>query len=278
VDVVFAASKDRVRMSSNGSDYELFSMNAKDWPSIPKPSASLQAIEIPGERLAIAIKAVRHALSQDGHRPHLSSLCLDFTLEGLNVFATDGCRAARDRLGDVRVANPMKILVPQAAVTALHKVSSKANTVHVGVEGTTLYFWDAEDGYRAQVAEATPVDVARFFTAGKWSTTVVKDSIVDALKRVLIVHNDARLDFSDGKLEIFAADSLVGKGQEVVETTSEIPKQSLHLSVPFLLDSLMSAAGPDVLLSISDDTSPILVEDKGRTYQAILMPMRPNVA
>ena len=117
--VTVEADDDELRIASGRSHFTVRTHPAGDFPRLPAPSGD--AVTLPAEGLADALRQVTRAASSEDSRPILTGVLMAAEEGGLRLVATDSYRlAVRDLRGVGVLADGQRVLVPVPGAHRAH--------------------------------------------------------------------------------------------------------------------------------------------------------------
>src|SRR3954471_8073329 len=129
--VTVEADEDEVRISSGRSQFAVRMLPAAEFPRLTAPSG--EAVTLPVEGFAEALRQVVRAASNEDSRPILTGVLMAAEQGGLRLVATDSYRLAmRDLPGTAVLREGQRVLVPSRALSELQRLlGNAAGEVHL---------------------------------------------------------------------------------------------------------------------------------------------------
>lgn len=120
---------------------------SEDWPLPALPSVEVQrTAEMPGAELLRAIRLVMPTVSTEETRYYLNGSLLEQHNGHLRMVTTDGHRLTRLDLPEIAWASSKKMILPRDTMTTLRHLILPGDKLHVSTRGTTMIYFDSEDG------------------------------------------------------------------------------------------------------------------------------------
>ncbi len=261
------------------SQFSVRLIPADDFPKLA--SASGEAMVLPADELAEALRQVVPAASTDDARPVLTGVLMAAEASALRLVATDSYRlSVRDlpeRAGLLGAGQ--RVLVPSRALGELRAVLDSGGEVEVrlgehdasftiaGVELTTRLLGGEFPDYRSLIPSGHPNRLE-----------VDRSELYEAVRRVRIMAKDAtpvRLVQHPDSLELVAVSQDLGQATEEIDATYEGEELTVAFNPGYLLDGIEVIAGDRVVIESVDALKPALVrpvDDSDFIY--LLMPVR----
>jgi DNA polymerase-3 subunit beta len=246
---------------------ELETLPAEEFP--PPLEKHGEAVECEAEDILKPFRMVSHAICVDSSRYALMGI----NINGGDFSATDARRFAV--YAGTKISNE-NVIISDLFVKALLKIEPEG-MVKVFVAGGSITLVSEEIEICGKLIEATfpagPKDILNRFDA-KNAFSCGRKSLINALQTCSIFSavNNPGLTLAGSGKEIEV--SCPGKAMERVLGTelSGQPKLSIKINENFLLDVLGVLQDDNVRIRLSDEVSPVLIEE-GK-FKAVIMPMR----
>lgn len=270
--------------SGDGAKYDFNALPAEDYPPLPEHAITSE-IELDGELLRRAIRAVTFAAARDEARGPLIGTRFSLSEAGLSLAATDGYVLATweggPRFPGVVAWN---VIVPTSALDEAARNIDTQATIRVSRLGAN-HNWIRFTGDALNVTTRTldgqyPKTDTLFPPNFEAQITVGKTLLRQALKRAELVCDDRSpkvlFAASDGKLTLSANSERFGTAFEQVTTQHDGDDFSISLNATYIGAVIDRIVGDEVSLRHSGALRPMLVTGGGDGIEAkyLVMPIR----
>jgi DNA polymerase-3 subunit beta len=278
--VTVEAEDDEVRITAGRSQFAVRMLPVNEFPRLPVSSGD--AVTIPAEGLADALRQVVRAASSEDSRPILTGVLLAAEQDGLRMVATDSYRLAmRDMPGTSVLREGQQVLVPSRALAELQRLLGGASgdvrlrlgehdaTFELGRARLTTRLIDGEfPNYRQLIPASSPNRLI-----------VGKEPLLDAVRRVKLLVRDTttpvRIALRPDGIELSVVSQEVGQASEDVDAKYEGAEMTVAFNPAYLIDGVEGVVGDEVLLETVDALKPATVRaGEGDGYLYLLMPVR----
>jgi DNA polymerase-3 subunit beta len=258
----------KLKLHCNGSTWELPTIRASDFPTIPEADAS-SGVEVPAATLRLLIDQVVFSAAKEDNRPVLMGVLTRFEGARVTMVAADGYRMAM-RSADLErpVDKPISLLIPATALSELGRIiRNEDGTVYISVlDGRNqVIFHHNNVDVVSQLIEGKFPDVEQLIP--KTTATSTRFTLLDflaACKRAEIFARDVngmtRFKISkDGEVIVNAQASDGGSGQE--KLTADVTGNNIDIAfnVRYLIDVLSVLQTERVVLETNNTNAPGVV-------------------
>jgi DNA polymerase-3 subunit beta len=276
-----AGANNRLEVSSGQSTFRVVGMNAEDFPTLlvkePKQMTTLP------KDFGMVLEEVAYAASTDETRYNLNGVFFDSNDGKLALVATDGHRLSMtttdlelvglDRgqiLGSRAVSQLLKMLDEESA--ALSEMAFCDGSLVFRRAGLT-FSARLVDGqfpdYRQVIPDVSEAGVAHFD----------KRVMIEALRRVMLtagIPPTVQVSCEPEKaIQLTSRNPDLGDSSDSVQAEFTGNAIKVSLNAAYLVEALSALPEGKVMMSVSDDTSPIVIRSTEKAMPtAILMPMR----
>ncbi len=278
--VVLEASEESVKLQCGQSKYEIQNFaRVEEYPSL-KPTLTAVAT-LPTQILVDLFQSVSYAASKEDIRPILKTVRLEFNGDTLTAAATDTHRLVYHSV-PLRepVAEPYALNIPIEAVQLLQRAHTLDDAedcvIFIGDECAafqllTIRIWTLLlSGQYPNWQRVVPTEM-------KLSASVEREALLNALRRIRIVPDDAHkvyLNFQDA-LTITARGSRWATGTEIVPLTTA-PNEPIELAINlnYLEQAVRGFNEDTIIFEMDQPLRPIkLHSGTPETHAAVVMPM-----
>jgi DNA polymerase-3 subunit beta len=284
--VTLETDDEDLRITSGRSNFSVRTHPAGDFPRLPVPTGD--AVILPADGLAEALRQVVRAASSEDSRPILTGVLIAAEGDGLRLVSTDSYRLAVRDLGVAGVLGAgEKVLVPSRALSELQRLLGSAGSGAAGtgevavrlgshdvtfttgtVSLTTRLIEGEFPNYRQLIPDSYPNKL-----------TVGRDALLDAVRRVKLLARDpttpVRIALRSEGIELTVITTDWGQATEDVDAKYEGAEMTVAFNPAYLIDGIEALAGDEVVLSTLDALKPATLRPTGSDeYLYLLMPVR----
>jgi DNA polymerase-3 subunit beta len=292
--VTLDADDDELRIASGRSQFAVRTHPAADFPRLPV--ATGDAVTLPADGLADALRQVVRAASSEDSRPILTGVLMAAEGSGLRLVATDSYRlAVRDLPGVGILREGQKVLVPSRALAELQRLlgSSAGSTMAEGSDGAkvgpavTLRLGDHDATFESGAVRLTTRLIEGEFPNYRQlipsnypnRLRVAKEPMLDAVRRVKLLVRDpttpVRIALRADGIELTVITQDWGQATEDVDAKYEGAEMTVAFNPNYLIDGIEAIASDEVQLETLDALKPATLRPtEGSDYLYLLMPVR----
>lgn len=279
--LIFELSGERVAIRAGRSRFTLSTLPAGDFPSMDELDIEAR-FSLPEPRLRELIDRSAFAMAQQDVRFYLNGLLFDLDMDLIRCVATDGHRmAVCEAPLEQGVSARRQLIVPRKGVLELQRLlegEDRELNLEVGRNQLRVQREDVTfttkliDGRFPDYTAVIPIGVDK-------KARLDREVLRAALQRVAILSNEkyrgVRLEFSPNQLRIQAHNPEQEEAIEEIEAQTGIDQLVVGFNVAYLLDAITSLREEEVLLSLRDINSSVLIQEgsNDRTRH-VVMPMR----
>jgi DNA polymerase III subunit beta len=274
------ADEEELRIASGRSHFTVRTHPAGDFPRLPVPSGD--AVTLPVEGLAEALRQVTRAASSEDSRPILTGVLMVAEGEGLRLVATDSYRLAmRDLRGVGVLAEGQRVLVPSRALNELMRLlgsSSGDVSLRLGSHDATFELGGVT--LITRLIEGEFPNYKQLIPAGYPNRLIVaREALLDAVRRVKLLARDAttpvRIALRPTGIELTVITTDWGTATEDVDAKYEGAEMTVAFNPNYLIEGVEAVTGDDVALDTLDALKPATLRPTdGDDYLYLLMPVR----
>ena len=262
--------------------FKMAGLPREDFPSLPdgKPS---KGVEIPAETLRALISRTGFAITAEDARYYLAGALLILDKEAASMVATDGHRLAfAQRKVALKVAEPMRVLVPRKAITELGRLLEGEESVTFQQVESHLVFSVGGRTLASKLVEAQfPAFEKVIAASGDKTVNLSREALLSAIRRVSLLSSErsraVKLTLATGRLELVASSPDLGEARESIAVDFKGDAVEIGFNAQYLVDFLGAAGTDTVALSLKDGETQGLLRPVGADetdYRYIVMPMR----
>lgn len=278
---------DQATITAGRSEFALRVTPADEYPKLTLPSGD--AVQVPAQELARALRQVTPAASTDDNRPIITGVLLSAESGGLRLVATDSYRlAVRDIAGLEVLAEGAQVLVPSRALREVERLLGASEEV-------TLRLGDRDATFEVTVGEGgggiTAIRITTRLIEGEFPNyrglipssypnrlVVGREPLLDAVRRVRLLARDAtpvRLVLQPDGLDLLAVTQDVGEAHESLDAKYEGIELTVAFNPEYLAQGVEVTRGDEVVLETIDALKPaVLRGTESPDFLYLLMPVR----
>ena len=269
---------DEMSISAGRSQFSVRPLSLDDYPSQAEPSG--EAVMLPADAMADALRQVVRAASTDDARAVLTGVLLASDDDGLRMVATDSYRLAVRDLPDSGVlAAGQKVLIPGRALNELQRLLGDVEQLQVrfGDRGATFEAGGTRlstrliEGEFPNYRNLLPTSYPNLLTVGK-------AAMIEAIRRVKILAQDStpvRLALGGDTVRLTAITQDVGNAVEEIDASYDGAEMTVAFNPDYLAAGIDAIDADEVTLATMDPMKPAVLRGVGRDdYLYLLMPVR----
>lgn len=275
-DVVNSITKLEVDLTADGTklnivgngNISLSGIDAGEYPPEPKPLS--WGVQIDGEDLTRAVKAVGFAASTDGARPTMTGI---YWCDGY-MAATDGFRIAR-----VKAPEGVKALIPASSLVEATK--HFFTSVNVESRDGSIGFDDGDTFFVAQQIEGNFPDYQQIIPKSFKNTVKInRGELLETLRRLSTIAKQSvslvTITCEDGHIRLASQAEEIGHAEEYVqfETIEQAGKWEVSFNIGFLTQAVDAAHEENIFLHVNQANAPVQIDGgEPAGWLCIVMPM-----
>ncbi len=279
-------SEGRMLLSCGTSKFELSTLPAEEFPSLPSMDETSSA-QLPQDSLKSVIRqvAVAAASSQDESRAVMTGISLGLEAGTLTLVATDGRRLACARksvqaplIGEEK----LNVVVPARALIELSRLIGSDGDVSLSVGKSQAFFRFGAYSLHCRLLEGRFPDYTKVVpTEFSKICRIGREDFISGLRRMLVVAQEKRspnlirLRFSDDVLHLSANTPDLGSGDERLPIVYEGEELTIGFNGKYLVDGLGVLDCEEVQLDLQEETKSAVLRPLGdKTYDYVVMPVK----
>ena len=275
-----------LEIECEGSLYKLATMNADEFPELPKISVD-NSIEVEQTTLKNMIRKTIFAVSNEENRPIFTGCLFEVKDSMLNVVAVDGYRLAIKSIALNSKVNDFSCVIPGKTLNEVNKIISDSfDTIKIGIARNQALFEMENckivtrllDGEFLKYSNAIPQN---------WETRIKvnKNNIQNCFERISLISASSiekekkypvKIKIDVGSLIISCANQ-TGNAKEEIEVDTEGKELEIGFNPKFFLDALKAIDDEDVYIEFGTNKSPCLIkpiEDGDYIYMILPIKMK----
>lgn len=279
-------SEGRMLLSCGSSKFELSTLPAEEFPSLPDLDETSSA-QLPQSSLKTAIRqvAVAAASSQDESRAVMTGIHVTLKEGTLTLVATDGRRLACARK-NVEVPligeESLSVVVPARALIELSRLIDSDGDVSLRVGRSQAFFRFDNYSLHCRLLEGRFPDYTKVVPTQFIRTCRIgREDFIQGLKRMLVVAQEKRspnlirLKFDLDTLQLTANTPDLGSGDEVLPAVFEGDPLTIGFNGKYLVDGLGVLDCEEVQFDLQEETKSAVIRPLGDiSYDYVVMPVK----
>lgn len=263
--------------------FKMAGLPREDFPTLPEARPG-KTIDIPADVLQTLIQRTAFAMTAEDARYYLAGALLVLESGSAAMVATDGHRLAyAERQVSLKVAEPVKVLVPRKAITELgHLLEGEEEVGFQRADGHLIFSAGGRTLASKLVEAQFPAYEKVITVTGDKKLSLAREVLQSAIRRVSLLSSERnraiKVALEEGRLELSASSPELGEARESVPIPYAGEAVEVGFNAQYLLDFLSVVGTEEVLLELRDAESQGLMRPgtpvEGDDYRYIVMPMR----
>jgi DNA polymerase-3 subunit beta len=287
--IVELTGKDRVKITSGSSVFQLAGLPADQFPPISN-FAGQSTITIDQDNLGAMLRKVSYAQSTDENRYILNGVFFEFSAGKLTLVATDGRRLAKCEQKLEGSDKTLALILPARTITELSRLLKSGGKVHVSNNerqvGFTIDIPTNDEGLvdRIQLVskvvegnypnyrQVIPKDVGS-------KVRLEREKLLESVQRAALMTDDRsntiRMTVSKKtqNLEI-SAKSDSGEAHEPIAVKYDGPEVNIAFNPQYVIEPLRNVTEDEIDFEFKDDMSPGVIRGLKEDFLCVVMPQR----
>lgn len=254
----------------------------EEFPLIPTVEKK-DTISIEAQGLKKSLDQVVHAASTNQTQPEISGILMEIEGNSIKIVGTDRYRLAEKKMvlksphGQNR-----QIIVPSKTIMEFSRIiGSQKGEVEMILSETQISLKFNNTEIISRLVDGQYPDYKQIIPTGFTTTiTTKKPELINALKTAAIFSqatNSVRFDFDSNKQSLVLTTESQELGKSDVSLAAQVKGDSgtVMLNHRYVLDCLMNIETENVLIKITNDSSPTLfLPEKESDYLYLVMPIK----
>jgi DNA polymerase-3 subunit beta len=279
-EVDLAEEKEQTLTIEGGnSRFRIHGLPAEDFPNLPQLPED-DGLALPQAKLRKLIGKILFAVSAEESRFQLNGALLKLKDDGLEIVATDSHRLALVEAKIPGVTAAEGVLVPRKALHELQRFEGEED-IRFTCGEHHLVFRSGRRELISRILEGTFPDYERVVEKrNEFHASFDKKELAEAVQRVALLTGDraraVRLDFTEGQVEISAANPDLGEAREELPCQYEGEALRLGLNPDYLGQFLSAVEAERVRFEMQNEDTQCVGFPEGEEdrYLCVIMPMR----
>jgi DNA polymerase-3 subunit beta len=277
-EILLVTKGDVVGIKAQRAKYKLRCADPSGYPPLPDYSeASFYPVDAKAFRSLL--DKTMFSVCTDEARFHLSGVFYESDGDRIRMVSTDSHRLSKAEVAQSGIKSD-GVIIPKKGITELRKLLAGVETASIAVAppmlfasvGDTIIGIKLIDSQFPAYASVIPTD----------NTRVVRLNRGDAMsvfKRVQIVSTDShgvKLDLSEGSLKISGTNPDLGQAEEELDANYDGADMTINLDPKLVVDYMSKMSGDEIIISMSNNMSPVLIHGDSYDYVGVVMPLMPS--
>jgi len=277
----FVAKDNELQISGQKSQTKIKGLSAEEFPVIPQVEKG-EVFKVKARDFKNAVSAVSFAVAYDESRPEISGVYTILQKDQAILVATDSYRLAEKQVGLAEASKKEeKVIVPVRTYQELSRILEEENEeLTIAINESQIQFTVKENQLVSRVIDGQYPDYRQIIPGEQ--KTKIKAEVNELSKAIKTASlfcksgiNDINLQFSDGAIKIFTANSQVGESQTKIDAKIEGEPNQIVFNYRYLLDGLANLNSEEVEIAIIDNGNPGVLRPVGeQNYLYIIMPIK----
>lgn len=271
-------------VSCEGSEYKLATMNAEDFPELPKVVANY-SFDIEQKTLRNLIKQTIFATSTDEKRKIYTGCLFDVDNKNLVVVALDGIRLAI-RKALIHSENEFKMIVPSRTLNELTKILEDSfELVKVGFSNNQAIFEFENCKVITKLLEGDFYNYRNLLSMQRETRVKVnRANLLDTIERIALISSPSvakeqkggiYINLEIGKMRIDSISS-VGEAKEEMFVETSGKEQRLKFNPKYFLDVLKVISDEEIIIDFGTSNTPTNIKpvEEDDSFNYIVTPVQ----
>lgn len=280
-----SSQAEQLKIESENFDTTLVGMNASDFPSIPQEITEPEVI-ISRVDFVKALGQVLFATSTDETRPIITGALFIFDKQKFSIVGTDGFRLSKKDLDIKQTIDNKKIILPRNSLTELIRVAGESEEIAIKTlpNENQVVFSTGSGSFESIVSsriiegEFPPYEKI-IPTSSRVSINCDRLELLRAIKASIVIARDSayvgKLKVEDNRLTISTESSHSGSQKTSIDAKVEGGEVEILYNLHFMEEFLNNSSGNDVLVKLTDSTSPGAFHDAtDLNFLHLIMPVK----
>ncbi len=287
--IVELTGKDRVKITSGSSVFQLAGLPADQFPPISN-FAGQPTITIDQDNLGSMLRKVSYAQSTDENRYILNGVFFEFSAGKLTLVATDGRRLAKCEQKLEGSDKTLALILPARTITELSRLLKSGGKVHVSNNerqvGFTIDIPTNDEGLVDRIQLVSKVVEGNYPNyrqvipkdAGS-KVRLEREKLLESVQRAALMTDDRsntiRMTVSKKtqNLEI-SAKSDSGEAHEPIAVKYDGPEVNIAFNPQYVIEPLRNVTEDEIDFEFKDDMSPGVIRGLKEDFLCVVMPQR----
>ena len=269
-------------LSSAHYQADIIGISADEFPKIPI-IASKDEIEIPCDRLLVALKKVAIAPANDETRPVLAGVYFQFAEKELVLAATDSFRLSESKIMLEKEMPEKKVIIPARTINEVVRLASgsDAKSIVITLTDNQAAIKIGETQIVSRLIEGVFPNYKQIIpTASKVKIVADYNELLSGIKMSSLFAKDTannNIKIKTGANEIVISGALMQTGKAKSQIPAEVEGGEIEVSfnARYILDVLQVINAKKILILLNDPTSAGMIKtEDDPDFIYIIMPLK----
>lgn len=279
-DIALTLEGNQLVIRSGHSEWKLLSTNPSDSQNLPEVAPQSE-LTLPFGELTEAIDSVAFAVAEDGSRPILTGVYLNYDGQKLTLVATDTHRLAVRNLDKDGLGSDVTAIVPHKALRLLrHLPFASEDAVTVRFDNTRLVVDTGDAQIVSQLLEGAYPNWERVVPQDPTRSWIVeRGELLENVRRALLLAKDSayRVRFKSNGEEILISARSDDKGEAKEAVGAVVKNGDLEIAFNgrYVVDALNAMKVDGVQVDMTESARPAVFRpvEGGEKAFCVIMPM-----
>ena len=276
--------KNLLEIECEGSLYKLATMNAEEFPELPKIEVE-NSIEVDQNILKNMIRKTIFAVSTEESRPIFTGCLFEVENNKLTLVSVDGFRLALRSIYLNKPSNDFQAVIPGKTLNEVNKIiSDSLEAVKIGVAKNQALFEIDNCKVVTRILDGEFLNYKNVIPSN-WETRIKvnKNNIQNSFERISLISASAvekekkypvKVQVDIGKV-IISCTNQTGDAKEELYVSTEGKNLEAGFNPKYFLDSLKAIEDEEVYVEFGTSISPCLIKSiENNDYTYMILPIR----
>lgn len=282
IQLTLALEEGRMLLKAGKSRFQLQTLPAEDFPSIPAPVDNSIRFSTTQGQFKKQLSLVTYAIAQQDVRYYLNGLLLVWIDNEIRAVATDSHRLALS-IQSIAMHAPEKTeaIIPRKTVLELARQLSDSDApLDITLANNQIIFRFGETEFISKLIDGRFPDYQRVVPhSPPFLIVLARQILLEAIQRTAIMTTEkfrgVRVILSPGKMKLMSTNVEHEEAEEELDIDYDGPNMDMGFNVTYFIDVLSNVQADEVQWHLTDSTSSMLVSlPQNDQFKYVLMPMR----
>lgn len=280
VPVTLESHNDHLVISTKNSKLTLKSMNADDFPNIPRVESE-STFEIPIDQFILGIKSVAYAAAISDIKPEISSVYMYSEPGNLVFVATDAFRLAEKKVVVKGIQQFPELLLPVKNISEIIRILGEySGSITLSITESQISFSNNQLYITSRLTRGSYPNYRQIMPSGsKTEVVMLKSDLQAVLKSIMVFSDkfnqiDLVIDPAEKVCMITSQSNETGEGVVQLEAALSGDRIETRMNQRYIADVLQSLTTDSLSFSFTEANRPMIIKPVGDTsFTYLIMPM-----
>jgi DNA polymerase-3 subunit beta len=284
--ILFSMKKQVLKIQFNSTNFELATLPADEYPSLPKLKDTRKKIQLPATTLKESIAQIIFAIAADDLRYAMNGALLRVDGNRITLVGTDGHRLSYvSRQSEEKLTQEvLEVLIPRPALEQLTKMLAhqKEEMIDLAVDNTYAMITVNARTLLFRLIESQFPNFEKFIAIRNKNVAIFQtDQFRNCLEKVTTIaesrQKSASFQLAQNTAIIAWSGTEGNKAESRVETKYEGESSSISFNASYILEFLHAVKSKEVRLELNNETTAAILkpnDENFNEYKYVVMPMR----